>query len=92
LLAAENVMDFLFVAKHKLVGLLTDHTLNVMSYEVDYGVIVLTVKYKLEDIWSRDVVSRRLWQNPSTIFIASSAGDLIVIENRFQGHPLGQEL
>lgn len=85
LLAPEPVVDLLFVAKHKLIALLSETSLAVMSYEVSYGTITTTVKYAIEDVWAGKAISARIWQNTNELFVASATGHLLIINNTFQG-------
>lgn len=66
--------------------------MSVVSYEISYGNLTTTTKYVLEKLWTSDIHSARIWQNNEEVFLASSSGHLIIIENKFRGEALGQEL
>ena len=61
-LMAEPVVDLLFVTTHKLIGVLTESSLTIMSYEINYGTITTTVRYLLERMWMGGAISARTWQ------------------------------
>ncbi len=84
------MLDLLFVAKHKLIGLLTENSFAVMSYDINHGTITTTVMYVLQRLWEGKVVSAKVWQNSEEIFVASTTGQLLVVQNKFTGDALGQ--
>lgn len=52
-----------FLKRFKLLCALTEHSILVISYTPTSNSLAFTIRYQLEYLWPKDVVSGQLWQN-----------------------------